>query len=96
MVETVAGARIEIQSKPAQRALKEGRSGWLTRAGGLLSGPLPLALRLLAGRSDSPRSTSLRRAAAVSMIAGSFITRVAWVNAGQASAGDPPVILEQS
>ena len=72
VAETVVGARIEIQSKPALRPLKEGGSGWLTRAGGLLAGPLPLALRLLAGRSDSPRSANLRRAAA---IAGSFITR---------------------
>lgn len=96
VAETVVGARIEIQSKPALGPLKEGRSGWLTRAGGLLSGPLPLALRLLAGRSDSPRSTNLRRAAAISTIAGSFITRVAWVKAGQASARDPRVILEKS
>lgn len=44
--ETIVGARIELQSEPATRPLKSGRSGWLTRAGGLLSGPLPLALRL--------------------------------------------------
>jgi hypothetical protein len=93
--ETLVGARIEIQSKPALRPLKEGQSGWLTRTGGLLSGPLPLALRLLAGRGESQRAVGLRRAAAVSTIAGSLITRVAWVRAGQASARDPQVVLDK-
>ena len=92
--ETVVGARIELKSNPATRPLKSGASGWLTRAGGLLSGPLPLALRLLAGRRQDGRSVWLRRAAAVSAVAGSVLTRFAWVEAGKASARDPKPVLE--
>ena len=68
-------------------------SGWLTRIGGVLSGPLPLALRLLAGSSRSERSVRLRKTAAISSIAGSLITRAAWIAAGKASAKDPQLEL---
>jgi formate-dependent nitrite reductase membrane component NrfD len=56
--------------------LREGRSGALTRVGAALSGPIPLLLRLM-GR---------RQSAAVSTLAGSLITRFAWVDAGKVSA----------
>jgi len=46
------------------------------RIGGFLSGPLPLALRLLGGRRA-------RKVAAVSTLIGSLITRFAWVRAGK-------------
>ena len=61
------------------RPLREGRSGTLTRVGALLSGPIPLALRLLGSR----------RAAAAFTLAGSLVTRFAWVEAGKASAKEP-------
>jgi hypothetical protein len=80
-VETAIGFSIEARSDPALEPLKEGWSGLVTRAGGLLSGPLPLALRLLAGRSPAAR-----RLAAVSTIAGSLLTRVGWIGAGRESA----------
>ncbi len=51
--------------------------------GGLLSGPVPLALRLI---SAFTKSRNLRRAASWSSIAGSIITRYAWMYAGKASA----------
>lgn len=76
--ETAVGVRIEIESKPSTRSLKRGASGWMTRAGGVLSGPLPLALRLLAGHGETRRSRNLRQIAAVSSIAGSLLTRFAW------------------
>jgi hypothetical protein len=52
----------------------------------LLSGPLPAALRILSLLSENPRS--LRKAAAVSAIAGSLLTRIAWIYAGHVSARD--------
>jgi formate-dependent nitrite reductase membrane component NrfD len=91
--ETVIGARIELNQRRATSPLKRGRSGWLTRIGGLLSGPLPLALRLIAGVSSNGRSVKLKRAAAVSSIAGSLLTRYAWLAAGKASAENPTIPL---
>jgi hypothetical protein len=53
----------------------------LIRLGGILSGPVPLALRLIRGRSSR-----VRRAAALISLAGSLITRFAWVAAGKENA----------
>lgn len=64
-----------LEAKP----LREGRSGTLTRLGAALSGPVPLFLRLM----------GKRRGAAVAALAGSLITRFAWVEAGKVSAHDP-------
>jgi hypothetical protein len=50
--------------------------------------------RFLAGRSETLGSVKLRKAAAISSIAGSVITRVAWVQAGKVSAADPSMPLE--
>jgi hypothetical protein len=80
-VETAMGIALESRSDPALDPVKHGWSGRVTRAGGLLSGPVPLALRLLAGRSPTAR-----RVAAVSTIVGSLLTRVGWVSAGKQSA----------
>lgn len=81
--ETWEGYTIELERDPALEPLKRGPSGWITRAGGLLSGPIPLALRLLAWKNPK-----LRRAAAWSGIAGSLLTRYGWMRAGHASARD--------
>lgn len=91
--ETIAGARIELKSGRALRPLKPEKSGWLTRLGGILSGPVPLVLRLLAGRRSSPNSKKLRRFAAASCLAGAALTRTAWIAAGTASVADPAVSL---
>jgi hypothetical protein len=80
-VETVVGAWIEARETPGLQPLRTGASGWLTRAGGVLSGPVPLLCRML-GR----RSPGWRRAATVSALAGSLLTRWGWVMAGRASA----------
>ncbi len=53
----------------------------MTRIGGALSGPIPLALRVF-GR----RSCALRYAAAACSITGSLVTRFAWLEAGKTSA----------
>jgi hypothetical protein len=93
--ETLIGAKIELDQRRVSEPLKKGTSGWLTRIGGVLSGPLPLALRLLAGNSKSERSVKLRKAAAMSSIAGSLITRAAWIAAGRVSAKDPRLELNR-
>jgi Polysulphide reductase, NrfD len=84
--ETWEGVRIEGRTHSHLDPLKHGRSGWITRAGGVLSGPIPTALRIASAFSGRPRSRSLRRLAAISSIAGSLITRIAWIEAGHASA----------
>lgn len=94
LAETVVGISVEVDKKPALRPLKSGKSGWITRLGGLLSGPLPLVLRLMAGNSGTRRSIRMRQVAAASMIAGSLLTRQGWVQAGGASAENPSVPLE--
>ena len=79
------GWRIESRSRHALDPLKHGVSGSLIRAGGVLSGPLPVALRVL---SLFRNSRELRKLAATSSIAGSLLTRIAWLYAGHASARD--------
>ena len=81
LMETAMGARLELTDDPAMRPMKAGPGGSLARAAGLLSGPLPLIIRLVAGRSRTAR-----RVAAASTIAGSILTRVAWISAGRSSA----------
>jgi hypothetical protein len=84
--ETWEGVRIEGRTHPYLDPLKHGTSGWITRAGGVLSGPIPTILRIASAFGGDERSRSLRRWAAISSIAGSLITRIAWVEAGHASA----------
>jgi hypothetical protein len=86
-IETYEGYHLELKRDPqVNEPLKHGTSGWVTRIGGVLSGPLPLALRLLATRSGTERARRLRRLAAWSGIVGSFLTRWGWVRAGHVSA----------
>ncbi len=88
------GVKIEIQRNPALKPLKAGGSGALTRTGGLLSGPVPAALRIISLLAGNPRS--LRKAAAVSAVAGSLLTRIAWIYAGHVSAKDWSIPLGAS
>ena len=86
LVETAEGIHLETTAKPAIEPLKRGVSGLITRAGGMLSGPIPLILRLTAAIAPKSTAMKLRRAAAISSIAGSVLTRIAWVHAGHVSA----------
>jgi hypothetical protein len=88
-METYEGFVIESERDRVLDPLKRGASGWITRVGGVLSGPVPLALRVL-GR----RSPKLRRWAAISGIAGSLFTRYGWLAAGRSSASDWRLPLE--
>ena len=78
-VETAIGAAIELNGSEASAPLREGPSGWVIRAGGVLSGPLPIICRA-AGTSR------WRRAASVAALAGSLLTRIGWILAGRTSA----------
>jgi len=93
-IETVEGYSIETSSKAAMDPLRRGASGLITRIGGVLSGPLPLALRVAAAFAGSRRSRKLRKAAAASSIAGSMLTRIAWLRAGHVSAANWRLPLE--
>ncbi|HXT49968.1 MAG TPA: NrfD/PsrC family molybdoenzyme membrane anchor subunit [Thermoanaerobaculia bacterium] len=83
LAEIATGVVHELDDDPAHAPLKEGSSGALVRAGGVLSGPVPLLLRLFGAR----------KAAAVAALAGSLLTRYGWVAAGHESARDPRVPL---
>jgi hypothetical protein len=81
--ETWEGFHLETRQEAALKPLKRGVSGWITRTGGVMSGPLPLCLRVLGGGSQR-----IRRWAAISGILGSLLTRYGWVRAGRSSAQD--------
>jgi hypothetical protein len=83
-VETAVGIALETNPDPALDPIKRGWSGEVTRLGGILSGPLPLALRVIGSRS-----MTARRIAALSTVAGSLLTRIGWLAAGRESATRP-------
>lgn len=95
LFECWAGARIEARSRRELDPLKRGVSGIVTRTGGMLSGPLPAALRLASLWGTRTHARSMRRWAAWSAIAGSLITRFAWIQAGKQSVQEwkPPALL---
>ncbi|MEA2325325.1 MAG: hypothetical protein QOE68_284 [Thermoanaerobaculia bacterium] len=86
--ETYTGIELESDRTIDSEPLRRGVTGTTIRIGGIFSGPLPLVLRLL-----GIRSKRARRAAAASSLLGSLITRVAWIEAGKASAVDPRPLL---
>ena len=89
IVETAIGIAIESSAEVATEPLRRGATGWTMRAAGFFSGPVPLVLRMLGGRSRRHR-----RAAAACSLLGSLITRIAWIEAGRASARDSRVPLD--
>jgi hypothetical protein len=93
-LESLEGFLLEADAHESNRPLKRGASGWTTRAGGVLSGPLPLLLRLASLFASGEDRRALRRNAAISAIAGSLLTRIGWVRAGYASARDHRIPLE--
>jgi hypothetical protein len=88
VIESLEGLRIESRDQEGLSPLKRGLSGAVVRIGGLLSGPLPLALRAASMATGGKTSRKLRRLAALSSVAGSLITRIGWVHAGHVSARD--------
>jgi len=84
--ETWEGLRIETRNREELEPLKRGLSGFVTRAGGVLSGPIPGMLRVASLFAGGRRSRKLRSLAAASSVAGSLLTRIAWIQAGHVSA----------
>ncbi len=93
--ETWEGLRIESRPHPSLEPLKHGTSGFITRAGGALSGPIPLVLRAASLFSGQKKAASLRRLAGASAIVGSLVTRFAWIQAGHVSARNWKLPLEE-
>lgn len=93
-IETFEGISIDTNRKSVMDPLKHGKSGMITRLSGDLSGPIPLALRIAAAFAGEKRSRQLRRIAAASSIAGSMLTRFAWIHAGHVSAENWRLPLE--
>ena len=78
---TVIGVLLEWRRDLPASPLGRGGAAVATRVGDLLSGPVPLALRLASGGWPAGRMV-----AAVSAIAGSLFTRYGWIDAGRRSA----------
>jgi Polysulphide reductase, NrfD len=89
--EVYEGFELELKRNRVNEPLHKGVSGAIVRAGGVLSGPVPLGLRIAYAITGNQK---LRRAAAWSSIAGSVLTRFGWVHAGRASARDHRIPLE--
>lgn len=82
------------KKKEVSKPLRRGRSGLLVTAGAILSGPVPIALRVASIFAGEKKARSLRRLAAWSGILGSMCVRYGWVQAGSASARDWKLPLE--
>jgi len=87
LLECCEGLHLERRTQSSLKPIKQGRSGWAVRAGGILSGPVPALLRLVSMVSRE-RGQACRKWASVSSILGSLITRAAWIHVGRASARD--------
>jgi len=94
--ETLEGVYLESRSDGHLDPIKHGPSGWMARTGGVLAGPIPVLLRTASLFGGQRRSQSLRRLAGWSSIVGSLATRIAWVQAGRASARDWRLPLQQA
>lgn len=92
--ESVEFSKGMVTNDEVVKPLKHGRSGMLTMAGAVLSGPLPIALRLASMFVGGKSGKSLRRMAACSAILGSICLRYGWVQAGAVSARDWRLPLE--
>ena len=67
----------------ADRAIHEHGSGWLTRIGEVLTGPIPLVLRFLGAIP----------LAAISFLLGALVSRFGWIAVGKISGRDPESVF---
>jgi len=88
-VETAAAVIIEARGRYVDRPLREGRTGWLMRAGAVLAGPASLLIRVLWADSIGGRLV-----AASAFLVGALIGRYAWIAAGRVSSRDPQALFE--
>jgi hypothetical protein len=89
--EVYEGIDLETRRDIVNEPVHKGLSGAIVRTGGVLSGPVPLGLRLAYAITGNWK---FRRAAAWASIAGSLLTRFGWIQAGHASAKDHRIPLE--
>ena len=82
-IETLMEISFEVRKPDVNAPLHHGKSGAAFRVAGLLEGPIALLLRLFWGASPSGRYS-----AAICFLAGSLLSRYAWIWAGRLSAGD--------
>jgi hypothetical protein len=87
---TGIAAWIEFRRDRLSLPLVSGTSGRLTRLGDLLSGPLPLAMRLISGVVPAARVPG-----AIMAAVGSLLTRFGWILAGRRSVLDPRLVLDR-
>jgi formate-dependent nitrite reductase membrane component NrfD len=85
-LEIVFEALFEIRKPSVDAPLHQGRSGIAFRIAGLLEGLIALAIRIVWGSAPGGR-----RAAAICFLAGSLLSRYAWIWAGRVSAKQPDV-----
>jgi formate-dependent nitrite reductase membrane component NrfD len=90
LVGTATSGLVQRDRDEASWPLKHTPSGWVTRLGGLMSGPLPLILRIAPGKVPHAR-----RAAAAISLAGALLTRFGWWAAGSESARDARLLLRE-
>lgn len=90
--ESWEGLELLREQHPSLLPAKRGTTGLMVQLAGMLSGPLPIALRLAAMFTRNP--VKLRKLAALSGIAGSLLMRYGWVKAGAVSAQDWRVPLD--
>jgi Polysulphide reductase, NrfD len=88
-VETCLAVSIEMRGRLVDAPLREGRVGWLIRAAGTLTGPLPLLLRIFFAHIFG-----VRRLASVCFILGGLLSRYAWIAAGRVSARDSKILFD--
>jgi hypothetical protein len=88
-IETLVGGVIELQRNKVNEPLHHGRSGWTMRIGGVLEGPVALAVRVLFGSQPIGRE-----AAAICFLLGALVSRYAWIWAGHASAQNPETLFQ--
>jgi hypothetical protein len=92
-LEIVFEALFEIRKPDVDAPLHQGRSGIAFRIAGLLEGATALMIRIIWGSAPGGR-----RAAAICFLAGSLLSRYAWIWAGRVSAkqSDVPFTLQRS
>jgi hypothetical protein len=86
IVETFLWILLEMERHgAADRAIREGKSGWMIRAASLCTGPLPIICRI--GGWIFP--------AAALFTVGGVLSRFGWIAAGKASGRDPEAVLAE-
>ena len=89
IVETCLAVFIEMRGRAVDAPLREGRTGWLIRVAGGLTGPVPFVLRVFFAQVFG-----IRRLASGCFILGALLSRYAWIEAGHVSSRDSNTLFE--